>query len=169
MTLFKKNKRKESTKGIALLFSVIVSSLLLTIALSVLNTAMKELSFSTSARDTGSSFFAADSGIECALLYDKSGTSVFIDPNAGGGGGEPAPTSITCNGDTVSIEGSYPSFVFKLLNLGVNSKSCALVSMFKDKDEGATKVISKGYNLGGDSDCSQTGLNSTERVIEVNY
>jgi hypothetical protein len=62
---FKKNK-----KGFALLFSVLVSSLLLTIGLSIFNIALKELAISRASRQSIYAFYAADSGRECALYWD---------------------------------------------------------------------------------------------------
>ena len=144
------------------MFSVIVSSLLLTIALSVLNTAMKELNFTISARSTGNSLFAADSGIECALGNDKSESTVFAKNNMG-------IKTINCNRNEINVIGEYPVFGFNVVGLGDDGQSCALVSVLKDPEDSITKVVSKGYNLGGNNNCDQLGLNSTERVIEVNY
>jgi Tfp pilus assembly protein PilX len=62
---FKKNK-----KGFALLFSVLVSSLLLTIGLSIFNIALKELAISRASRQSIYAFYAADSGREYVLYRD---------------------------------------------------------------------------------------------------
>jgi hypothetical protein len=57
-------------RGFALLFSVLISSLLLTIGLSIFSIALKELAISTAARQSIHAFFAADSGRERALYED---------------------------------------------------------------------------------------------------
>lgn len=56
--------------GFALLFAVLVSSLLLTIGLSILNISLKELAISTSSRQSIYAFYAADSGLEYAKYKD---------------------------------------------------------------------------------------------------
>jgi Tfp pilus assembly protein PilX len=66
---FKKNK-----KGFALLFSVLVSSLLLTIGLSIFNIALKELAISRASRQSIYAFYAADSGREYVLYRDTQET-----------------------------------------------------------------------------------------------
>ena len=71
------SKRLRTSKkgGFALLFSVLVSSLLLTIGLSILNVSLKELAISTASRQSIYAFYAADSGREYALYTDtKLGT-----------------------------------------------------------------------------------------------
>ena len=57
-------------KGFALLFSVLVSSLLLTIGLSIFSIALKELAISTATRQSVHAFYAADSGREYAKYKD---------------------------------------------------------------------------------------------------
>ncbi len=57
-------------KGFALLFSVLISSLLLTIGLSIFSVALKELAISTATRQSIHAFFAADSGREYLLYKD---------------------------------------------------------------------------------------------------
>src|ERR1035437_11163940 len=67
----------KKNKGFVILFAVTLSALLLSIALGVANVAFREAKFNTSAKDTNNAFFAADTGAECALYYDKSTMSVF--------------------------------------------------------------------------------------------
>lgn len=59
-----------SKRGFALLFSVLISSLLLTIGLSIFSIALKELAISTASRQSIHAFYAADSGREHALYRD---------------------------------------------------------------------------------------------------
>jgi Tfp pilus assembly protein PilV len=61
---------KKNKKGFALLFSVLVSSLLLTIGLSIFNIALKELAISRASRQSIYAFYAADSGREYVLYRD---------------------------------------------------------------------------------------------------
>ncbi len=58
-------------RGFALLFSVLISSFLLTIGLSVLSISLKELTISTASRQSIYAIYAAESGYECAVYWDN--------------------------------------------------------------------------------------------------
>ena len=159
-------------KGIALLFSIMLSAIFISIALGVLNITTNELNFSASSKDTNNAFFAADSGIECALYNDRIDSTYFIDPATGGGGVE---SDFTCFGNPINLGGNFSSgFNFTVTGLGSNSNSCAKVEVVKSYDLTdpsiiLTKITSKGYNIGGNNNCDQAGLVGVERVLEVNY
>ncbi|MFH1201090.1 MAG: hypothetical protein V1484_02050 [bacterium] len=135
-TILKKNK------GFVILFAVTLSAILLSIALGVANIAFREIKFSTSAKDTNNAFFAADTGIECAFINDKSSSIVFIDPN-------PSP-SIMCNGNSITATENPTSFwSFIVSGLGNTGTGCAKVTV--DKTTALTTITSKGYNNGSRS------------------
>ena len=134
----------------------------MSIALGVASIALKEIKFGTSAKDTNEAFFAADTGLECALIYDKSVGSIFISPNS-------AP-SMTCKNTTFLANESPLSFwTFDVSSLGSTGKGCAVVTVNK-KEDGSTEIISKGYNInnGVGNDCAQDP-NSIERELKTNY
>lgn len=142
-------RRKSSGSGFVILFAVTLSAILLAIALGVANIALKEVKFSTSAKDTNNAFFAADTGIEKALFEDKSSTS---------------PTE----------EGEIHASFF-VANLGSENFSCANVGITKTTTMNAdsslstvTTIISKGYNIGNES-CTSTNPDRVEREIKVSY
>lgn len=149
---------KNSRSGFVILFVVTLSSILLSIALGVANIALKEVKFGTSARDANDAFFAADTGIECALFYDYAKGS----NNSFGGTG---PNPIQCLGGDITINGASPTWDFKVLGLGSSGQGCAKVTVNKTVTPPLTTIISKGYNDGGPS-CTQ-GSNSVERELEV--
>ncbi|MEI6281067.1 MAG: hypothetical protein WCP17_03675 [bacterium] len=155
----KKVIKKE--KGFVILFAITISSILLAIAIGVSNIALKEMKFGTLARNTNDAFFAADTGVECALFSDKPPTSVFV--LAGG-------TDIQCLGNTITMSGSFPSWSFIISGLGSEGQSCAIVSVVKTTGltSTSTTVTSKGYNT-GDTYCNSRGGERTEREIETNY
>lgn len=66
-------KNIKDNQGFVLLYTILVASLVLLFALGVVNTAYKEAILSSSARDAGYSFFAADSGAECGLYLAQAG------------------------------------------------------------------------------------------------
>lgn len=58
-----------STRGFALLLSIIISSVVLAIGLVLVNVTLKQLSLSTSARESETAFHMASAGLECARYY----------------------------------------------------------------------------------------------------
>lgn len=118
---------KKNKKGFALLFSVLLSSLLLTIGLSIFSITLKELSISTASQRSVNAFFAADSGRECALYWDtKIGAIPSIFPNGAdtipsspikcgyNSSSAPATVSFTISGNTNYTFGSESSDVATL-------------------------------------------------------
>jgi len=62
---------KRRQKGFTLFLALIVSSLLLAISLSLSEIILKQLIFSNNGRESQLAFYAADSGAECALYWDR--------------------------------------------------------------------------------------------------
>lgn len=140
-------KKIQKNNGFVILFAVTISSILLAIALGVSNIALKEIKFGTSAIDTNNALFAADTGIERALLNDKNGDY-------------PAPAA--------GNDQSFPDLV--VIGLGSSGMSCARVNIYKDNRTPpmTAKFVSKGYNIGGDN-CESTNPDRIERELEVSY
>lgn len=148
-----------NSKGFVILFTVVVSSIILAITLSVADILYKEMKFSTSAKDTNEAFFSADTGAECALYYDRT------DPLKNAFSGSAGP-NISCAGDSITISGASPLWNFVISGLGYTGQGCAKISVDKSNSP-LTTVISKGYNDGG-SPCIP-GENSVERQLELTY
>ena len=136
-------RRKSSGAGFVILFAVTISSILLAVALGAANIAYREVKFSTSSKDANDAFFAADTGIESALLQDK------------------APDNICTAPCTQS---------FLISRLGSSGQSCVKVTADKTASPSLTTIVAKGYNNGGSVSgaCNPTA-NSVERQLEVNY
>jgi hypothetical protein len=171
MSKFKFNFKKEDLKkGVALLFAIVVSMILFTILTGVLNIALKETIFSTSVKNSNDAFYSADSAVECALLNDKTTSTVFNFGSAGG--------TISCFGKTILVSSNNNNFSFKIDFVDVGVGPCAVVDVKKEYDTTvdpiadpsliSTKIIAKGYSKGS-SGCDQAGLKSVERVLEVTY
>ncbi|MBI3306083.1 hypothetical protein HYZ82_03100 [Candidatus Nomurabacteria bacterium] len=133
--------RAEGSAGFVLLFAVTLASILLALALGVANIALKEIKFSTSARNTNDAFFAADTGVESALFQDKDGDICA-----------PAPCS----------------YSFTVLSLGSTGQGCAKVTVDKAVAPATTSVVSKGYNI-GNALCDSANPDRIERQLRVTY
>jgi len=96
-------RRTKDQKGYTLLFAVLVSALVLGVAVFILSLSTKQAQLSSAARNSVYSFYAADTGLECAdAAYMSVNGSDHIATDITG-------VSITCNGVNKSLNG--PAFV----------------------------------------------------------
>jgi hypothetical protein len=72
-----KVKEAQKPKGFTLLFSILVSTLVLAVGASVVSIALRQLVISGTGRDSQYAFYAANTGVECALYWDSIGGSHF--------------------------------------------------------------------------------------------
>ncbi len=154
-----KNNIKNNNSGFVALFTVLIASVVLAMAVGIANVSLKQIVLSGSATDANRSFYAADTGIECALYNDLRNSSVPFT------NGDTEP--IDCGGVIGIPVEELPGFVFNFsfdlpTNLG---GSCASVTVDKLVVPGSTKVVSRGTN----SPCATPGPRTVERVIEVTY
>jgi len=174
-----------------MLFAVLVSSVLISIGISIFNITVKELTLSSSGRESQFAFYAADTGMECALYWDfKANTpsTMFAYSTSTESEGQWRKDIVsaddpTCVASTPGylagqfnapvISGNTATTDFQLeipnTNAGVNAPYCTKVTV--KKDQGAmlgqqTIIESRGYNSG----CSDlTNQNTIERALRVIY
>lgn len=96
------NKKGINPQGMAILYAMIIGSLLVSIGLAILNISLKEFVLSSDARESAIAFYSADSGVECAYYWDTKGVTVnfekvsaFDEKNTN--------QDINCNGQTFDI------------------------------------------------------------------
>jgi hypothetical protein len=153
--------KEKYQKGFALLFAVLLSSIILAIAIGVTSISLNEINFGTSGKDAGDAFFAADTGAECALFYDSSTPA----NNAFTG-----TAQMSCAGNVISPAQTSPLVsTFVVSGLGSSGNACAMVTVDKSNPGGTTAIVSKGYNKGGNGGSCEPGSNSVERELDVNY
>ena len=142
------------SRGFAMLFSVLISSLLVVIGLSIFNITLKELTISTSARESQIAFYAANSGMECALYWDLKGNglrSAFASTT--GDIASAQSVSALCNGVKVnSATSATTEFEFKVNNSGDSNGPCAKVKVVKTPgsptvEKMTTVIESRGKNI----------------------
>ena len=79
-----------NNKGFTLFIAIVIMGVLLIIAMSMASLATRQAFISTTGRESQLAFYAADTGIECALYWDinndNGDASAFVDG-----------TSISCN------------------------------------------------------------------------
>ena len=153
-----------SRAGFALLFAILASSVLLSVAVAIWNIALREVILSSFGRESQSAFYAADTGAECAMYWDfrsdAFSTSTLSEINCGngkqdvGGGGDANPTSLIEN-----------------LRLGATAAGpCVTIRVTKQYSPDPppriliTTIESRGHNT-----CDSSNPTLVERGLRVTY
>jgi Tfp pilus assembly protein PilX len=144
--------------GFTLLMSVLVASVLLALGYAIFNIAIKQVTLSSSGRESQFAFYAADSGIECGLYWDNkqdafSTTSTITEILCGN-----ATSTLTRNYDGTTL---ITSFAFSLGPSIVSQ--CADVVVTRE-DPKHTVIESYGYNT-----CNTNDPLRLDRAIRVTY
>lgn len=153
-------------KGIAIYIAVTVTAALILVSFAVLNLAIRQIGISSAGRDSQAAFYAADSGIECALYWDlKNPTNPGVSAFATSTGSQ----TVNCNGQAVLATkvigvGGVGTSTFTY-NFAPDSYCVAVtVSKGYNGPQPTTRIESRGYNS-----CSSTNNRRVERAILVNY
>ncbi len=160
-------KNLQNNKGYTLLFAVLVSSLVLAIGISILNVSKKEFLLASSARESVTAFYAADTGIECAAFHDDSARDRFSSSNYSSG--------VDCVGNhfNISLDSSILGTDVYTFDINLDNGSCAIVEVIKViYPVIATNIRSSGYNMGWNSlnnRCETPSPRRVERVLYYSY
>jgi hypothetical protein len=161
-------KNIQTNKGYTLLFAVLVSTLVLSVGISILNINKKEYLLASAARESVTAFYAADGALECAAYYDI-GQNRFSLPNYA--------TYVSCASFKPTVPDTAVGAPFSddgagttvaRFDLNLNNSSCATVIVTKSQTTG-TSIQSRGYNVGWDSSTSKCNIPSPKRVERVLY
>ncbi len=136
--------------GVTLFIAMVITATLLLISTGIVVLSIKEAQISNAGRESQYAFYAADTGIECALYWDTKSPSgsAFLTPGS----------TITCAGQSQSAGDSNPS----IFDLTFPDNSCVTVTVTKNGS--ATTIESRGHNT-----CDLTSARRVERAIKVTY
>ena len=168
------NKRKNNKKGFTILIAVITAGILLIIAMSIGGIALKEQVLATANKESQIAFYAADTGMECALYWDQK-KGAFN--RATDGADSATLTDFVCNnikdndtnptlGDTATVDYYDYTFMVKGIPVAGNTLgTCAIVKVTKSVLATSTKtyIQSYGYNT------CEASPRRLERGIEAHY
>lgn len=148
-------------QGFTLFVAIVITGALLLISTSIVNLAFKQSLISNSGRESQMAFYAADTGMECALYWDVK--------NPGGDQSAFSTTTsslISCNKDGVNpgnewtVGGASQSEI----NLTfLPDTYCATVTVTKNLN-GTTLIESLGYNT-----CDPSNPRRVERAVRASY
>ena len=170
MTYLTLKKRKHTHikphRGFTLLIAVLVGSVLLALGYSIFNIALKDVILSSSGRESQFAFYAADSGVECALYWDYQqnafATTSPLTEIACGTGDLPLTTvPLTRSFDPLSK--TYTT-VFSFSLGSASTDACTSVEVTRMENPLRTTVVSSGFNT-----CVTTNPRRIERAIRAQY
>lgn len=182
-----KSRQTGRSRGVAVLFAVLVSVLMVSIAATMTSIAIRQTILSNTGRDSQYAIFAANTALECALYWDLKddigapGDKVF--PNAGLGETRPsdiASGNIMCNkGNIVTGSGfsgkawneddpDETTFYMEITPVGGSGTYCASATVKKffdtSTDVATTVIEAKGHNT-----CNLSSPRAIERGLELSY
>lgn len=145
-----KSFKRKNNSGYALMFTLLIISVLIAIASNVSVTLSKNLVLSGTARQSQEAFYQADTAGECALFAMR-----FIDLDT------LESTNGTYSCGNMELDVSSPSTNrYVLSDSGASSDACFTVEI--DRTTSPIVIKSRGYN-------SCTGSNVVERGVEISY
>lgn len=162
-------------KGMTLFVSISIISILMLIIYSLVNIVTKSTQFAGMGRESQYAYYAAESGLECAIYWDTV-SDEFATSSPGAincanqtreVGNPSSPINVAGTTTVVSTRiggggNSNPMSIFHI-NYG---NTCAIVTVLKYYvgPNPATHIKSRGYNT-----CNTNSLRRLERGIEVTY
>jgi hypothetical protein len=155
----------QKNKGYTLLFAVLVSSLVLSVGISILTVSRKEFLLSSSARESTTAFYAADSALECAVYYDFN-TDAFSTADIS------FASKVSCAGHnpvvpTYDLVGDETRYTY---DINLNNLSCADVTVTKNSLTKRVNIEAKGYNVGWNgANCTAASPKRVERALYYSY
>lgn len=144
--------------GFAILYAILMVSIVLTISLSLLNITFKQIIFSVTGRDSKIAFYAADSALQCATYWD-----VYAVPNTDSPFGyfdlngdfvqqNVSKQKVTCFGQAekqLVVNLSNPKQQISSFDIAFNDGSFATIVVAKGVDNNNVTINSieaSGYN-----------------------
>lgn len=149
-------RKTNREQGFTLLIAIVITATLLLVSTGIVSVAVKEAFLSASARESQHAFYAADTGIECAIYWDVrgiDGVSAFSTTTSG--------QTINCVGKAVTPTetGNDSTFTF---DFTPDNPYCASVKVAKSGN--LTIIESRGYNT-----CDPLNRRRVERAVRVGY
>jgi Tfp pilus assembly protein PilE len=177
----KKEIIKKKNEGVAVLFAVLISVLLVSIGATIVSISLRQTVLSSTGRESQAAFYAANTALECALYWDINSPTAdqYVFPLDTG---DPDTSldqlsdysGVTCAGSNINLtEISANTYEFYLIitNIveGGDNKYCAKVLVeksFNSPNQVNTRIETRGYNV---PDCNSSSPRIVERGLELFY
>ncbi len=150
-------------RGFTLLIAVVLTSVLLSVGTALLDVAIKQITLSSTARQSQYAFYAADSAMECALYWDQQ-------QNAFSYAGS-VPSTIQCSSSNISVSSNTTGGV-RESRFSMPCSSGAAEVIIRKTDgtvtcgtgDATSCIYSNGY-----STCAASDPKRVERGLRVFY
>jgi Tfp pilus assembly protein PilX len=151
---------KNIENGYAILFTIVVVSIISIISMGLASSALKQMILSGVARDSTTAFYEADLGSECALYAENAYNMV------------PPTNPWICAGNSLSFTGptdaggGKTTYTLNPDGTGGTNDKCFRITATKEVvgDTINTKIQTRGYNI-----CDMGNSRTVERAIEITY
>lgn len=179
---FLKKINIKSSRGFVLPFTLVVCVIILSVATSISIILVKELYFSKISRDSQIAYFAADNGLECAIVIDDT----YTNPNTGLGIFESVNTTTASDVLTIINNDRQSKGLTAITLYGGNSIKCATSEIFNpvtngfavsdfphvnslgQTENGRTSTFVLHMNLGGTLErCAKVTVNKTAHYRQI--
>jgi len=159
MDSIKVMKKIPPTKdGFISLFTVLLATVILAIAIGMSSVALKQIVLAGTADEANEAFYAADAGLQCAVMHDQAG--VF---EVGG------PNEIDCGSvqDIPIDDGDSQIYIFNQNEDGFEWPNGNCTRIIVNKSGEATEIEAFGYNVA----CEEINQSpkTVERALRVRY
>jgi hypothetical protein len=165
---------KKTEQGYALLFTVIMVSLILSLSIGLSNAVYQQIVLSSVAQNSDLAFYESDSATECALYADQNPSeNIFYPSNSQ----STYSCGVDANGNSQTLSFSHQSTTDGNGNtvdeydlapqspLSTSLNPCFTISVFKSTGAlSTTDIKARGYNI-----CLNTNPQTVEREIDVTY
>lgn len=167
ISIIQKNKRLSvvsehvDQRGFAMLFTVLIVSLILSIALGISNITLKQTILSSLAKDSQVAFYQADTAVECGMYYDLADRfPLGSDPGS-------VAQEITCGNDGFKIDESqsFRDYLVFIQNTSNQVPPCSSIVFDKVTNAGTNEAIVQGL---GYNTCA-VSPRQVQRALQVTY
>jgi hypothetical protein len=164
------SRKIEKEKGLAILYSVIVSIIMLSVATSISSIALRQTKLSSTGRESQYAFFAANTGIECARYLDLQNFADDKPAFATSSNSASTIINLTCNDQPLSVnfnssESSPTNGVTDFqFTLEPEADREYLVKVKVSKTATSTLITSRGFNT-----ADTNAPNAVQRGLEMFY
>ena len=159
---------KNHKKGYLLLLAVLLASIILSIGLGIFVIINKSLILASTGRDSQFAFYAADSGIECALYWDRRHAGFSTGVFATSTGSLPPSSGVLCNSADIAsswtISNQTANTADTAFNMAFANGTCTTVTVKKSDSGLTTRLEAFGFNT-----CNTQSPRRIERAVRVRY
>lgn len=148
------------TKGFAMLFTVLIVGIILSIGIGISNITLKQTILSSLAKDSQTAFYQADGAIECGLYYDI--TAVLFPRGVAVAS---VPSILPCGNKSFALDVSASQVNYFVYRESISDTNNPCVILIFDKLSSGTQttIQSRGYNI------CRVAPRQVERILQSTY